>query len=63
MERKQNGVSLLKIIVGGSVVLGILYGSCWLLLVVKAAWLPLVPSVLVLIGSIGGLSIRYRKKY
>ncbi len=60
VEPKQNGVSSQKIILGGGTVLGILYGSCWLLLVVKAAWLPLLPSVLVLVGTVGSLVVLYR---
>ncbi|KST62931.1 CHASE2 domain-containing protein [Mastigocoleus testarum] len=47
----------LKIRFAGCVALGILYGSCWVLLVVNAAWLPLVPSALVLVGSVASVMI------
>jgi CHASE2 domain-containing sensor protein len=42
----------LIIIIGACVALGILYGCCWVLLVVKAAWLPLVPAGLAFVGSL-----------
>lgn len=56
-KAKQSSISSLKIILGGGAILGSLYGSCWLLLVVKAAWLPLVPSIFVLVGSFGNLVV------
>lgn len=42
----------LVIIVGACVALGILYGCCWVLLVVKAGWLPLIPAGLAFVTSL-----------
>jgi CHASE2 domain-containing sensor protein len=47
----------LVIILFGSLGLVILYSICWLLLVVQAAWLPLIPAVWVLVASIGSLVV------
>ena len=49
--------SQLKIIVATGVSLALLYTICWVLLVINAAWLPLIPTVLVLVGSAGSLMI------
>ncbi|MBD2197675.1 MULTISPECIES: CHASE2 domain-containing protein [Calothrix] len=47
----------LLIILPGGIALAILYSICWVLLVVQAAWLPLIPAGLVLVGSIGSLVV------
>jgi CHASE2 domain-containing sensor protein len=49
--------SPLNIVLNVSIALGILSGSCWVLMVVKAAWLPLVPSALVLVAIAVTLTI------
>lgn len=51
------GRSARVIIFSTSVALITLYGSCWVLLVVKGCWLPLVPSVLALVGMVGGWTV------
>ncbi|MDJ0615929.1 MAG: CHASE2 domain-containing protein [Calothrix sp. MO_192.B10] len=40
------GVLLFNIIISGAIALGFLYGACWVILVVKAGWIPLIPSAL-----------------
>ncbi len=49
------GVFLFNIIISGAIALGFLYGTCWVLLVVKAGWIPLIPSALALSITSGSL--------
>jgi CHASE2 domain-containing sensor protein len=47
--------SLLSLILASGIALGMLYGVCFIFLL-KGGWLPLLPSALSLIGSLGGLA-------
>lgn len=45
----------------GGVAVGVLYGSCWGLLVLRGGWLPLIPSALALVTTGSSLAI-YRAR-
>ena len=45
----------------GGVAVGVLYGSCWGLLVLQGGWLPLIPSTLALVTTGSSLAI-YRDR-
>jgi CHASE2 domain-containing sensor protein len=53
--------SLHLILLGGGIVLGVLYGSCWSLLVFMGGWIPLFSSALALVAVETSLVI-YRYK-
>lgn len=49
--------SLKVILLGEGIIIGVLYISCWSLLVLQSAWLPLVPSALAVVLASSSLVI------
>jgi CHASE2 domain-containing sensor protein len=52
--------SLVNILLGEGIIIGVLYGSCWALLVLIGGWIPLVPPALAVVVAGGSLVILNR---